>query len=294
MASNKATITCALTGVLTDPRRHPVPVTPEEMAAEARRAFDAGATAVHVHFRQQGEGRGHLPSWDPEVAGTICDAIRAEVPEIIINQSTGVVGNDISAPVACLERVRPETAALNAGSLNYLRTRRDGSWAWPPMLFDNPVSKVKGFVDAMRRLDIVPECECFDTGIVRSVGMFLHNGLLRPPFHVSFVMGVASGMPAKASWLPLLVDELPEGAAWQAIVIGRQEVWDVHRATAELGGHLRTGLEDTFYLPDGSRAASNGDLVEALASVARETGREIASPAEARAMLAEERAHGQA
>ena len=294
MASDKATITCALTGVLTDPRRHPVPVTPEEMAAEARRAFDAGATAVHVHFRQQGEGRGHLPSWDPEVAGRICDAIRAEVPEIILNQSTGVVGDDISAPVACLERVRPETAALNAGSLNYLRTRRDGAWAWPPMLFDNSVAKVGRFVEAMRRLDIVPECECFDTGIVRSVGMFLHNGLLRPPYHVSFVMGVASGMPAKASWLPLLVDELPEGAPWQAIVIGREEVWAVHRATAELGGHLRTGLEDTFYLPDGGRAASNGELVEALAQVARDAGREIASPAEARAILAEERAHGQA
>ena len=285
MSSDKAVITCALTGVLTDPSKHPVPVTPEEMAVEARRAFDAGATAVHVHFRQQAPGRGHLPTWDPDVAAAICDAIRAEVPELLLNLSTGVMGDDISGPVACLERVRPELAALNAGSLNYLRTRRSGAWAWPPMLFDNQVGKVKRFLDTMRAIGTTPECECFDTGIVRSVGLFLHNGMLAPPYRVSFVMGVASGMPARAAWLPLLLDELPEGARWQPIVIGREEVWEVHRKGAELGGALRTGLEDTFYLPDGSRARSNGELIAALAQVAREAGREVASPAEARELL---------
>lgn len=282
----KAVVTCALTGVLTDPERHQVPVTPEQMAAEARRAADAGATIVHVHFRRQEQGRGHLPSWDPEVAGAICDAIRAEVPGLIINMSTGVVGDDISGPVACLKRVRPEMAALNAGSLNYLKTRADGAWAWPPMLFDNSVAKVGRFIQAMDGLGVVPECECFDTGIVRSVGLFLHNGLLRPPVHVSLVMGVASGMPARPEWLPLLIDELPPGAHWQAIAIGREEVWPLHRRAAELGGHLRTGLEDTFYLPNGERATSNGQLIEALVAMARDAGREIAGPADARAVLA--------
>ncbi len=282
----KAVVTCALTGVLTDPERHHVPVTPEQMAAEARRAADAGATIVHVHFRRQERGRGHLPSWDPEVAGAICDAIRAEVPGLIINMSTGVVGDDIAGPVACLERVRPEMAALNAGSLNYLKTRADGAWAWPPMLFDNSVAKVGRFIQAMDGLGVVPECECFDTGIVRSVGLFLHNGLLRPPVHVSLVMGVASGMPARPEWLPLLIDELPPGAHWQAIAIGREEVWPLHRRAAELGGHLHTGLEDTFYLPNGERATSNGQLIEALVAMARDAGREIAGPADARAVLA--------
>jgi uncharacterized protein (DUF849 family) len=153
------------------------------------------------------------------------------------------------------------------------------------MLFDNPVPKVDKFFKAMKALSIVPECECFDTGIVRSVGLFVETGLLTGPIHVSFVMGVASGMPAKASWLPLLLEELPAGAHWQSIVIGREEVWAVHKKTAELGGHLRTGLEDTFYLPDGSRSASNGPLIEALAKTARDAGREVASPAEAKALL---------
>lgn len=279
---SKVTITCSLTGVLTNPAQHPVPVTPEEMASSAREAFDAGAAIMHVHFRRQEPGMGHLPSWEPAVAKEICDAIRDACPGVILNATTGVVGPDISGPMACLDAVRPEMAAMNAGSLNYLRVRSDGNWAWPPMLFDNTVEKIERTLEHMNALGIVPECECFDTGIVRSIDMFVARGLLKKRPYVSLVMGVASGMPAKAGWLPLLVEELPEGAHWQSIVIGRQEVWDVHRATAELGGHLRVGVEDTFYLPDGSRTPGNGALVEALAKIAREAGREIASPDEVR------------
>ncbi len=282
--SDKAVITCAITGVLTDPTQHPVPVRPEELAAEARRARDAGASIIHIHFRLQEPGMGRFPSWDPAVAKACCDAIRAECPDLMLNLTTGVVGDDVSGPIKCLEAVRPELAALNAGSLNYLKAKKDGTWAWAPMLFDNPVPKIEKFFNAMKALGVVPECECFDTGIVRSVGLFVDTGLLTGPIHVSFVMGVASGMPAKPQWLPLLIDELPRGAHWQSIVIGREEVWAVHRKTAELGGHLRTGLEDTFYLPDGSKSASNGPLIEALAKTAREAGREIATPAEARAL----------
>ena len=282
---DKAVITCAITGVLTDPGQHPVPVTPAELAAEARRARDAGASVIHVHFRRQERGMGRLPTWEPAVAKACVDAMRAECPDILINMSTGVVGDDLSGPLGCLEVVRPELAALNAGSLNYLRTKKDGTWAWPPMLFDNPVAKVERFAKAMRALNVVPECECFDTGIVRSVGLFAEVGMLAAPLHISLVMGVASGMPAKASWLPLLLEELPVGAHWQSIVIGREDVWPVHRKTAELGGHLRTGLEDTFYLPSGDKSASNGPLIEALAQTAREVGREVATPAEARQLL---------
>jgi uncharacterized protein (DUF849 family) len=96
-------------------------------------------------------------------------------------------------------------------------------------------------------------------------------------------MGVASGMPPRADLLPILLDEAPEGAHCQSIVIGRQEVWAVHRRMAELGGDVRTGLEDTFYLPDGSRATTNGQLVDALVGIVRETGREPASLEQTRA-----------
>ena len=282
MNADKAIVSCALTGVLTDPSRHPVPVTAQEMASEAKAAQDAGASVVHLHFRNQTPGMGHMPTWDPDVCASIVDAIRAAAPGLLINCSTGVLGPDISGPVGVLERVKPEVAAMNAGTLNYLRLRKNGSWAWPPMLFDNPVEKIERFLKVMHDNNITPECECFDTGILRSISMFKEAGMLKDPVHVSLVMGVASGMPAKASWLPLLVEELPPGAHFQSISIGRSEVWDVHRRCSELGGDVRTGLEDTFYLPNGDKARGNGELVETLVRIVRETGREPASAEEAR------------
>ncbi len=285
MDKNKVVVTCSLTGVLTNPAQHPVPVTPAEMAASAKEAFDAGASIMHVHFRRQEPGMGFLPTWEPEVASAIVAAIREACPGVIINNTTGVVGADIAGPLACLDATRPEMAAMNAGTLNYLKLKSDGKWAWPPMLFDNPIAKIEAFLAHMYANNIVPECECFDTGIVRSVGLLQRAGLLRAPAHVSFVMGVESGMPGKTEWLPLLLAELEPGTQWQTIGIGREEVWKLHRATAELGGNLRTGVEDTFYLPDGSKTTGNGALIEAMVKMAREVGREPASPAEVRAAL---------
>jgi uncharacterized protein (DUF849 family) len=280
----KAILTCALTGVLTDPKQHPVPVTPAQMAAEAKAAFEAGASIMHVHIRRQEEGMGHMPSWDPDVVWEVTEAIRAACPGVIINLTTGVVGKDIAGPLACIRRVRPEIAACNAGTLNYLKIRSDGRWAWPPMVFDNPVDKVKAFLDVMHETGTMPEFECFDVGIVRSVAMFKKAGMT-DHLDYNFVMGVDSGMPADAELLGWLRKQIDPGVTWQSTLIGRQEIWPVHQATADLGGMLRTGLEDTFYLPDGSRASGNGALIEALARCARNAGREIASPAEARARL---------
>ncbi len=282
--SDKAVVTCALTGVLTNPKQHPVPVTAEQMAAAAKEAFDAGASVMHVHYRRQEDGMGHLPTWDPEVCGVITDAIREACPGVIINMSTGVMGPDVSAPVGAMPRVKPEIAACNAGTLNYLKTRRDGSWAWPPMVFDNPVSKVQEMLDAMGKIDAMPEFECFDTGIVRSVGLFVENGMAEHP-HYNFVMGVASGMPADPDLLPLLIKYIKPGCTWEVTAIGRADIWALHQKAAELGGALRTGVEDTFYLPDGERTTGNGQLIEAIVKCARNVGREIASPAEARELL---------
>jgi 3-keto-5-aminohexanoate cleavage enzyme len=281
--ADKAVITCAVTGVLTNPQQHPVPVTPEEMARSAKEAFDAGAAIMHVHFRAQ-DGIGAMPTWDPDVCAEITDAIRDACPGVIINQSTGVMGPDISMPAEVIRRIRPEMAACNAGSLNYLKTRRDGSWAWPPMVFDNPVEKVQAFLDVMKETGALPEFECFDVGIVQSVNLFIQNGMTQRP-DVNFVMGVASGMPADPRLLPLLIDYLSDECTWQVTAIGRKESWPLRRRTAELGGNLRTGVEDTFYLPNGDKTTGNGQLIEAMAAIAREVGREVASPDEARQIL---------
>lgn len=283
--SDKAILTCALTGVLTNPNMGNIPVTPEEMADAAEQAWNQGAVIVHCHFRDQRPGMGAFPSWDVDVVKSIIGTIKDRVPDIIICQSTGVMGPDISGPVACLEAIKPEMAACNAGSLNYLKLKSDGTWAWPPQLFDNPVEKVQAFLDVMAENNIVPEFECFDSGIVRSVALFKKAGMFQGDPHISLVMGVGSGQPAKPEWVPLLKNEMLPGTHWQVICVGRKEIWDLQRKALEEGGNVRTGMEDTFYLPSGEKAQSNGELVEALAKVTREVGREIATAEEARQIL---------
>ena len=152
-------------------------------------------------------------------------------------------------------------------------------------MFDNPVAKIQQMLAVMHECGTHPEFECFDVGIVRSVGMYLKHGMFSGVPELNFVMGVASGMPCDADLLALLPRWLPPGAVWQSTLIGRAEIWPVHQRTAELGGMLRTGLEDSFYLPGGARASGNGVMIEALAQCARNAGRTVASPAEARALL---------
>jgi len=300
---DKAVVSASLNGVLTDPARFNVPVTPEELGQAAYEAHGEGASVVHVHFRDQGAGRGHLPTWEPTVARRIAEEIRRRAPGVLVNFTTGTFGGEAGSsfsggplgptggPIACLEAGRPEMAALNSGSLNYLKATEAGQWAWKPMLFDNHPDKVSTMMRAMARLNVVPECECFDTGIVRSVAMYQSVGMLpaeQSKVNVSFVMGVASGMPADPAWLPLLVRELEpvRGAQWQVIAIGGPDrVWPLLRAACELGGNVRSGLEDHFYLPDGKRARTSGELVAALVKMLREAGREPASLDEARAMV---------
>lgn len=282
--SDKVVVSCAVTGVLTNPKQHPVPVTPEQMAASAREAYDAGASVIHMHFRQQEPGKGHLASWDPAVAVGIADAVREACPGVILNFTSGTIGRDQSGPIDCIRAGRPEIAACNAGSLNYLKVKADGTWAWPPMLFENPVDKIEELLAAMAETGTRPEFECFDTGIVRSVEMFRQVGMVKKA-DVNLVMGVASGMPCDADLLPILQRYMGADTRWQATLIGRQEIWPVHARVAELGGHLRTGVEDTFYLPDGNRTNGNGQLIEAIVRIAEDAGRSIASPQEAREMF---------
>ncbi len=227
---------------------------------------------------------GHLPTWDPAICTVINEAIRTACPGVILNMTTGIVGPGYGHVLDYLRACRPEMAACNAGTLNYLKTKSDGSWAWPPMAFDNPVSKVTDFLKVMQEIGTLPEFECFDIGIVRSVGLYKENGMIARADY-NFVMGVASGMPADPDLLPLLVRYKKPDCRWQATVIGREDVWPVHERVAALGGNLRTGLEDCFYLPGGAKARSNGDMIAALASLARRAGRAVASPLEARAML---------
>ncbi len=273
-------ITCSISGAVANRDQCPaIPYTPEEYAAEARRAVDAGATMIHIHARTP-DG---TPSYEVEDFRAITEAITGEV-DVIVNFSTGAIGVPLEKRLAYLRALRPDVAALNMGSMNYAkysRSRRDFVFS---MVFANPFDEIIALLEAMNELEIKPEHECFDLGHVGSLEPLVHKGALKPPLHVSCVMGVLGGVPPTARNLAAMVDNLPAGSHWGLIGISRRQ-WTLVAAALSLGGSVRVGLEDNFYLPDGEMARSNGDLVARARQMTEDTGRRVATVAEAREML---------
>jgi 3-keto-5-aminohexanoate cleavage enzyme len=276
-------LTCAISGVIAGRDQCPaIPYKPLEYAAEARRIVDEGGVHIHIHARKP-DGS---PSYEVEDFVAIREAIVAEVGSgAIVNFSTGTIGVPVAKRVAYLEAGRPEVAALNMGSMNYAkysRKRRDFVFKF---VFANPFEEIIELLEAMRRLGIKPEHECFDLGHVGSLQPLVDMGVLEPPLHANFVMGVVGGVPASARNLAAMADNLPPGRHhWSVIGIGREQ-WMLVAAALTLGGSVRVGLEDNFYLPDGEMARSNGDLVAKARQMASDAGRRLASVEEARALL---------
>jgi len=275
-------LTCAISGVLANREQCPaIPYTPAEYAAEARRIVDEGGVMIHIHARKP-DGS---PSFEVEDYRAISQAIRAEVGDAaIINFSTGAVGVSVEQRVAYLRACRPEVAALNMGSMNYAKYSRSRKDFVFKMVFANPFEEIVALLEAMNELGIKPEHECFDIGHVGSLEPLMHMGVLHPPLHVDCIMGVTGGIPPSARNLAAMVDNIPPGSHWGVIGISRQQ-WLLVASALTLGGSVRVGLEDNLYLPDGTMASSNGELIAQARRMAEEVGRRPATVAEARAML---------
>ncbi len=216
----------------------------------------------------------------------IKEAIVAEVADrAIINFSTGTVGVPVAKRIAYLEAGRPEVAALNMGSMNYAKYSAKRKQFVFSFVFANPFEEIVELLEAMRRLGIKPEHECFDLGHVGSLAPLVDMGLLEAPLHADFVMGVVGGVPPTARNLAAMADNLPAGSHhWSVIGIGRGQ-WMLVAAALTLGGSVRVGLEDNFYLPDGRMARSNGELVAQARRMVEDLGRRPATVEEARALL---------
>jgi 3-keto-5-aminohexanoate cleavage enzyme len=276
-------ITCAISGAIANRDQCPaIPYTPEEYAAEARRVVDEGGVHIHIHARKP-DG---TPSHEIEDFLAIRDAIRSEVGDaVIINFSTGTVGVPVDKRIAYLASGRPEVAALNMGSMNYAKYSRSRKDFVFKFVFANPFDEIIELLEAMRRLGIKPEHECFDVGHVGSLAPLVDMGLLEAPLHADFVMGVVGGIPASARNLAVMADNLPAGKHhWGVIGIGRDQ-WILIAAALTLGGSVRAGLEDNFYLPDGEMARSNGDLIAKARQMTEDAGRRPATVEEARGLL---------
>ena len=277
---DKVIITCALSGVLATRDQCPhIPYTPVEIADEAKRAWDAGATVVHIHGRTD-DG---APSWELETFRHIKDEIRKRCP-IILNFSTGTMDDDISMQAAIIRELKPEIAALNMGTMNYAKYSAKRKQFVFDMVFPNTFGKIEQFLDVMNEAGVKPELECFDAGHTNSVWPLYDMGKLKKPTQYSFIMGVLGGLPTSIEALQLQKQTIPPGSTWEVIGIGREQ-WRFVASALVLGGNIRVGLEDNFYLPSGTMASSNGELVEHAARLVELTGRQVASIDEARAQL---------
>jgi 3-keto-5-aminohexanoate cleavage enzyme len=274
-------ITCSISGTIANRDQCPaIPYTPAEYAAEARRIVDEGGAMIHIHARRP-DG---TPSYEVEDFRAITEAILDEVDDVIVNYSTGAIGIPVAKRIEYLRALRPEVAALNMGSMNYAKYSRKRKDFVFSTVFANPFDEIIEFLRAMNELGIKPEHECFDLGHVGSLPPLVDMGVLHPPLHVSCVMGIVGGVPPTARNLAAMADNVPAGSHWGVIGISRDQ-WRLVAAALTLGGSVRVGLEDNFYLPDGEMARSNGDLIAKARAMVEDVGRRPATVAEARDRL---------
>ncbi|MCS6901483.1 MAG: 3-keto-5-aminohexanoate cleavage protein [Myxococcales bacterium] len=273
-------VTCALTGVLANRKQCPaIPYTPVEIAEEARRAYEAGASVVHIHARND-DGS---PTFSPEVFRRIKEETRKRCP-ILLNFSSGVLGDDVSEPEAVMREVRPEIGALNMGTMNYAKYSERRKEFVFDMVFPNTYTKIIKLLRAMNESGVKPELECFDAGHTAGVAPLLDMGILRPPLQFSFIVNVLGGIPATVESLQLQTKIMPAGSEWEVIGISHCQ-WRMLATALVLGGNIRCGLEDHLYLPNGEMAKSNGELVEVAVRLCRDVGRRPATVEEARKIL---------
>ncbi|MDW8364022.1 MAG: 3-keto-5-aminohexanoate cleavage protein, partial [Myxococcales bacterium] len=277
---DKVVVTCALTGVLANRNQCPaIPYTPVEIAEEARRAWEAGAAVVHIHARND-DGS---PTFSPAVFAAIKEEVRRRCP-VILNFSTGTILDDVTEQCAYVQQSRPEIAALNMGTMNYAKySPRRKAFVFD-MVFPNTYGKIVRLLEAMNAAGVKPELECFDVGHTAGIAPLLDMGVLRPPLQFSFIVDVLGGLPATVEALQLQTKVMPPGSQWEVIGISDCH-WRMLATALVLGGNVRTGLEDHFYLPDGRMARSNGEMVEAAVGLVRAVGRRPASVEEARQIL---------
>jgi 3-keto-5-aminohexanoate cleavage enzyme len=274
-------VTCALTGVLANRKQCPnLPYTPVEIAEEAKRAYDAGAAAVHIHARND-DGS---PTFSPATFARIKEEIRKRCP-IILNFSTGTIVDDVGEQCTYIRESKPEIAALNMGTMNYSKYSRARKSFDFDMVFANTYDKIIRLLKAMKESGVKPELECFDTGHTQGIWPLMDMGLLEAPLQFSFIVNVLGGIPAHPESLQLQTKIMPPGSEWEVIGISHG-AWRMLATALVLGGNIRCGLEDHLYLPSGEMAKSNGELVEVAVRMTRDVGRRPATVEEARQILA--------
>jgi 3-keto-5-aminohexanoate cleavage enzyme len=248
-----------------------IPITPEEIAQSGIEAWRAGASILHVHVR---DPQTKLGTQDPSIFKQVVDRLRSETDAILCLTTSGIPGRNLPIP----DRLVPlsfhtEMVSFDAGSINLGQN-----------VFINSPEFLEALAKETLANGIRPELEVFEVGMVYTCLRFLKRGLLKSPLHFQFVLGTSWGMPAHPKSLLHLLEIIPQGSTWSVIGIGAGQLPMAVMAMA-MGGHVRVGLEDNIYYSKGVLAKSNTELVERVVRIAREYGREIAHPQEAKRIL---------
>ncbi len=271
--TSPAIITAAITGSVPQKKDNPaVPVTVAEQVESTHAAFEAGATVVHVHVRND-DG---TTSSDPEKFARLQEGVRKHCPGMIVQFSTGGRSGKGSERGGML-RHRPDMASLATGSVNFAT-----------IVYENAPALVNELAAKMIEFDVKPEIEVFDLAMLYTAHQMAKDGRLKRPLHVQFVFGIANALPPLREILEFEVAQLAKlepDATWAAAGIGKSQL-EINRWCLEMGGHCRTGLEDNIKFDQTRLAAGNAELVARLARLCGEYGRHPASVAEARRILA--------
>jgi len=267
----KLIITAAICGAEVTKEHNPaVPYTVEEIGQEALAAYKAGASIIHLHVREDNG----MPTQCKERFSECIKEILRLCPDVIIQPSTGgAVGMSNEERMQPLE-LKPEMATLDCGTVNFGGDE----------IFINTENMIKEFGTRMINYGVKPEVEVFDKGMIDTAIRLCKQGFIKPPMHFNFVMGVNGGIAATARDFTYLVDSIPQDSTFTVSGIGRHE-FPMAVLAIVTGGHVRVGFEDNVYLEKGVLAKSNGELVEKVVRLAKELGREIATPEEARKIL---------
>jgi uncharacterized protein (DUF849 family) len=270
--STPCIITVAITGSVPTKKDSPaVPITVAEQIESTHAAYEAGASLVHVHVRND-DG---TTTSDPEKFGRFLAGIRKHCPDMIVQFSTGG-RSGMGKERGGMLHLQPDMASLTTGSVNFAR-----------IIYENHPTLIHDLAQSMLAHDIKPEIEIFDLAMLYNAAKLVADGLLKPPVHVQFVLGIPGALPADRAVLDFELEQLDRvlpGATWTAAGIGRHQL-TVNEWSLELGGHCRTGLEDNLKFDKERLAASNAELVQRVVELAAKFDRSVATPAEARRIL---------
>lgn len=296
--ADKAIITASITGAMHIPTQSEyLPITPEQIADEAVRSYEAGAAVAHIHVRDPKNGR---PISDIDLFRKVSQSVRDRCNIVLCQTTGGHASMSLEERIKPMLELRPELASCNSGSMNFsihplLKKFKEFKHDWEQgylemsedMIFSNTFKGIRYYVESMYKQDTKPEFEVYDVGQINNLAFMTNEGIVKKPIYLQFILGVLGGIPASVVNLSFMVETARKAIGefeWSACIAGKDQI-PIGTVALVMGGNVRVGLEDNLYLQKGVKAKSNAELVAKICHIASELGIETATPDEVREIL---------